>query len=251
MSASAGSRSWSRILAGGLAFLVACSLFVGASGSVAATDHPADESAFVVDLEDDGDATVILRLTYDLETDDERAAFEALRNDSAARTDLRDRFASRMRSVANETTTDVDRATSIDDSSVDLTASDGIGVAELSVRWTGLAATTDGSIVLTEPFASGFEPDRQFVVEVPDGYSVTEVGPDPATVENGTHVWDAGTTLDGFEMVLSAEDGSDATGSATDTAGTTRDSAPGFGIGTAIAALLSAAIAIGRRTRSS
>ncbi|WP_176819502.1 DUF7345 domain-containing protein [Halopenitus persicus] len=221
---------------------------MGATGSVAATSHSDDEPAFTVALEDDGDATVTVRLTYDLEADDERAAFEDLRNDSTARTDLRDRFASRMRSVANETATNVDREMAIDDGSVDLTTVDDTGVVELSVHWTDLATTTDGSIVLAEPFASGFTPDRQFVVVPPEGYSTTAATPAPTAVEDGTHVWEPGTSLDGFEMVLSPDDGPGATGSATADAGATSDSAPGFGVGTAIAALLSAAIVFGRRS---
>jgi PGF-CTERM protein len=218
---------------------------VGATGPVAATDHSTDEPAFIVHLEDDGDATVTLRLVYDLDADDERAAFADLRNDSAARTDLRDRFASRMRSVANETAAGADREMAIDDGSVDLTTMDDAGVAELSVHWTGLATTTDGSLVLSEPFASGFAPDRQFVVVAPEGYSTPAVTPEAAAVESGTAVWEPGTRLEGFELVLSPDDGSDASGTAD--AGLTSDSAPGFGVGTAIAALLSAAVALGRR----
>ncbi|WP_280537423.1 hypothetical protein [Halopenitus sp. POP-27] len=260
--ATSGSRT--RLRGGILTLLVVCSLFVGASGPAAAADHTEAESAFIVDLEDDGDATVTLRLTYDLDDDAERSAFASLRNDSTARADLRDRFASRMRSVANDTAATVERDQSVDEASIDITTAsgtdadttdadtNGTGVAALSVRWTGLAATDEGTLTLTEPFASGFTTDHQFVVTSPDGYATTAVTPGASTVENGTYVWDGGTNLEGFEMVLEPTDGSDADTTADEATDddATAGSVPGFGIGAAVAALAALTVVLrARRAR--
>ncbi|SEH45979.1 hypothetical protein SAMN05192561_102100 [Halopenitus malekzadehii] len=262
--ATSGSRT--RLRGGILALLVVCSLLVGASGPAAAADHTGSESAFIVDLEDDGDATVTLRLTYDLDDDAERSAFASLRNDSTTRADLRDRFASRMRSVANDTAATVERDQSIDASSIDITTTsgtnadataadgdtNGTGVAALSVRWAGLAATNEGTLTLTEPFASGFTTDHRFVVTGPDGYAATAVTPDGSTVENETYVWDGGTNLEGFEMVLEPTDGSDADTTADEVTDddATVGSAPGFGTGAAVAALAALTVVLrARRAR--
>ncbi|MFA9518349.1 PGF-CTERM sorting domain-containing protein [Halopenitus sp. H-Gu1] len=219
------------------------SLVAGAVGTAAATDHD-EGSALVVDLEEDGDATITLISRYDLTDEDERRAVHDLANDTEARSALRDRFESRMASVADDTAEETGRQMSVSEGSIDVSApaDSDVGTVALSVHWSGLAAIDGESLVLTEPFASGFSPDRTFVVSAPDGYAATSVTPEADAVENGSLRWDAGTTLEGFEVTF------EPTTETTDGSGTSESSAPGFGILAGILALVGVLLAARTRT---
>lgn len=211
-------------------------LTVGAVGSSVAADHH-EEPAFLVDIDADGDATVMFVLTYDLEDDDEQEAFETLREDGESQEDLRDRFESRMGELATDAATQTDREMSISNAELDLyTTEDDVGVAELSVRWHGLAAVDDDSVTVTEPFASGFALDQQFVLVGPENYEPTVVTPDASDSDDRTLIWDADSDLDGFEVTFTAAD----EGTASDD--TSNDDAPGFGVVLALVSLVAAII---------
>jgi PGF-CTERM protein len=232
------------VLPGILAVLVVTVAAGPAIGAAAATPHDSTEPAFVVDLDTEGDATVTLRLTYDLTDDEEKAAFEDLKNDEAARTDYRERYVSRLADVAANAENETGREMAVSDGAVELSTADDTGIVELSAEWTGLAAVTDGELVLTEPFASGFQPDHQFVVVAPDGYGLASSAVEPATTTDGAVVWDAGTDLSGFEVTFA--ESADTTHVAA-SPGEPEDSAPGFGPVLALVALLAAALVAARR----
>lgn len=219
----------------------------GAAGAV--SSQAATTPSFVVDLAADGSARVTLTLTYDLETDDERAAFRTLQNDPDTRTDTRDRFASRMSSVAADAGEATGREMSVGDPAIELSTTDGgsVGVVELSVTWTEIAARTDGMLVVTEPFASGFQPDQRFTVRGPEGYELatTEPSPDDTTARNA--IWSAGTDLTGFRVAFE-QAGSDG-GSPETASGDGAIGAPGFGPAVALLALAVALAVVRRRVR--
>lgn len=115
-----------------------------------------------------------------------------------------------MQSVANKSEIRVDREMHVHDPGLWLnTSSDGeIGVVGISVQWDGLAGLSAGEnahLVVTEPFASGFTPSRQFTVRItaPDRFRITTVEPEPRSAGNATATWDAGTKLTGFTLVYS------------------------------------------------
>jgi len=93
---------------------------LAAPGAVAAADGPAtttdaapeESSAFVVELDADGDATVTLVLTYDLADGDDEAAFEALRDRPE---EVTARFDDRMSRIADRTAAETDREMSVSD----------------------------------------------------------------------------------------------------------------------------------------
>lgn len=231
---------------------------VAATPAAAAAQSSAEPS-LVVDLQDGGDAVVALTLTYDLETDDERAAFRTLQNDSEARADARERFRSRMAAVASDAGNATGREMSVTDAAVDVAVSDDgqVGVVELSVTWTDLAAVEGDRLVVTEPFASGFEPDRPFSVRGPDGHRLAGATPAPADDGANAATWEAGTDLAGFEATFAPADeggtptASDGDGTAGEDGGDGGDGGgvgpPGFGAGVALLALLAAAVALARR----
>lgn len=212
-----------------------------AVGPVTAADQQT-EPAFVVQLQADGSAEVTLTLTYDLENSDQRDAFRTLQNDSDARTALRDRFASRMATVARDASNATGREMSVRDGSVELAVHDDVGVVRLSVTWTNLAAVSDdGRFVVTEPFASGFQPDRKLTVRGPDGYHLVRAAPSADASEANVATWAAGSNLSGFEAAFqSSADGDDANGGS-------GASGAGFGVVSALVALTTLALFLGRR----
>ena len=241
-------------LAVSLAVLALLMLTIGAAGSAVAADHH-DEPAFVVDLDADGDATVTSVLTYDFESDTEQEAFEDLSEDDEAQSEFRDRFEERKNGIAEGAAEETDREMSVSDAEVELYTTDDVGVVELSVRWHGLAAVDDDSVTVTEPFASGFTPDHQFVLVGPDEYEPTTVTPEASDSDDRTLIWGAGTDLDGFEVTFTADNIDEEDDEADDVdeeddeedAEAADDDGPGFGIGIGLVAFLAATVGIVRR----
>lgn len=236
---------------GPVAIAVLVLLSSGLVAPTAAKDAPSP--SFVVDLHADGSATVTATFTFDLTSDAERVAFEALANDSAAREDMRSRFEQRLAAVVAAAENRTDRSMAISDPTIDIRTVGETGVVTVTVDWSGLARSSDGSLVVTEPFASEFSPDRRFVFRVPDGYEVTSVTPAPDTRTADTLEWAAGSDLSGFEVRLT-QTAADGTAEPTTTdepadASTETPGQPGFGIGLAIAALLTALALLARRRR--
>ncbi|GAA0216537.1 DUF7345 domain-containing protein [Halobaculum roseum] len=233
--------------------LVALVLLVMASVAATAATAQSTESAaslpaepaFVVDLETDGSAHVTLVTTFDLTTDSEREAFEALRANETAREQRTNRFAARMRAIANRAENDTGREMAIRNPDMTFSTENDTGIVGLSVTWDGLAAQEGDRLVLGEPFASGFDIDRSFVVVGPDGYALDTATPTPTTQQQNSATWHATTQFDGFETVFTPAEG----GTATDADdGTSGAGAPGFGIGVAVVAVMAAsALLVARR----
>lgn len=223
---------------------IACLLFVGTVAPVAAQMTPA-EPAFIVGLETDGSATVTTVSTYDLTAEDERQAFKELQNDTATREDFRMRYRDRLAAVASDAENATEREMSVTDAAIDLKTSDEgeTGVVALSAEWEGLASTDGDTLIVTEPFASGFTPDRRFVVIAPGGYAVSSVTPSPDDRSGGALVWAAGTDLGSFEVAFAPTEttADNGTTEGRDN-GETNGSAPGFGLVAAIVALVATAL---------
>lgn len=214
--------------------LLVALVVVGLMGSAAegATEE------FRVELDASGDADVAVTYTYDLETDSERAAFEERQENATAREELATRFENRLVSVAADAADATGREMAVTDASAEVRTADGVGVVTLSVRWSGLAAVDGDRLTVTEPFASGFEPNWTFTVTAPDGYAVTAATPEPSSSGPATASRAAGTSLRGFELVAAPSDGDD---------GDTDGLGAGFGAGIAAAALVAAALLARRR----
>jgi hypothetical protein len=213
---------------------------VAGVSSVSAASAASDGSpapAFVVDLERDGSARVTLATTFDLSTERGQAAFERLRRNETAQTRLRGDFADRMRAVASTAADETGREMGIRNPAIELVASNDTGVVSLSATWTGIAAGEGDRLVLGAPFDGGYEPDRPLVVRAPNGYGFTATTPAPDATRPSVATWDAGRNLDGFEAVVTT----DAASGESD-GGSSGVSAPGFGVGAAVAALLAAAL---------
>lgn len=207
------------------------------------------EPSLVVELHEDGSADVVLTLTYDLNSDDERDAFRTLENDSDTRTQVRDRFADRMASVAASAENATGREMRVSDATIDVYTTEGgeTGVVELGVRWHGLAAVEGDRLVVTQPFASGFETDRRVAFVPPEGYELAEATPEPAT-DGRRATWSPGTDLEGFEATFAPSDDAEETSSGATTAGSgSEDSSAsngvaGFGLPLGVVSLVAAVL---------
>lgn len=206
-----------------------------------------DGEEFRVDLDADGGAGVSVTYAYDLASEDEADAFETIARNETVRTAFADRFESRIDAVAERSAERTDREMSVTNAAIDLERTDDVGLVTLSVHWDGLAAVDDGTVTVTEPFASGFSPDRPLTVSAPDGYEMTATTPTASDNDGTTAAWDSGTALDGFGVTAErteAETDDSADGTPTDDGA---EDTPGFGIAVTVVALVAAAMVTKRR----
>ena len=195
------------------------------------TAEPADESRLHIDITESGEAIITLISVYTLTDDDENDAFDSLKSDEGAKAELLDRLAERMESVASST----DSADAVTSGSIDMQTTDETGIVAISVEWEEFAGGSDGTLVVREPIDSGFVTDRPLVIDGPSGWAIESVSPEPDEHTGTTMTWEADTTFNDFELVL------------TDDSSTNGDDAlPGFGF---VIALLSIG-GIGLRYRS-
>ncbi|GAB3671788.1 DUF7345 domain-containing protein [Halopiger thermotolerans] len=204
-----------------------------ASGGTGATqDASTSESAFVVALEEGGDATVTVRVGFDLTDEADRAAFEALRENETKQDQLEARTERRFRAVAAEAANATGREMTIESVRTSFETTDGgdRGVVSVSADWRGFAATADGTLRVTEPFASGFTAEQPVVLRYPDGYALAEADPTPSGRTDERAVWDANTSLEGYEAAIAPTDDGGADGGS-------GDSLPGPGVVGSLAAI--------------
>lgn len=208
------------------------------SGAVAAAQPTPSGPAFVVDLNRDGSATVSIRFTFDLETETEREAFDSLAADAQERTDIVSDFRSRMGSVAFTAANATGRPMTITGASMELVKTgDRTGVISLNVSWDGLAGRMGDQLVLTEPFTSGYAPDRRLLVLAPDGYAIAIAHPEPVARDQATASWSVGPRLDGF-LVVAGPDVAPTPPARTSSRRTaTTDGQPGFAITAALSGI--------------
>lgn len=231
--------------------LLVTALVAATAGTTQPTNSAASfaaEPAFVVDLDADGSARVTLVITFDLTTDSEREAFEALRANETAQERRTDRFATRLQTIATRAENTTGREMAIRDSAAAFRTQNDTGVVALLVTWDGLAAQEGDRLVLREPFAGGFDIDRPFRVIAPDSYELVTVTPEPTTRSQNSATWSADTAFEGFETTFAPAEGGTRTATRD---GTTGVGAPGFGVGVMTLALLAGtALLVARRRRN-
>lgn len=233
-----------------LAVVCAALLCLGAAPAAAsitgATTTQQHTGAFIVNLNEDGSAQITLQLAYDLESDAEQAAFKDLKNNETLQQETKQNFLTRMERVAASAENATGREMRVSDAAIAFeTTTDGsVGLVSLSVTWTGLAATNGETLTITEPFASGFEPERPFTVRGPDGYALNSATPEPKATQTNSATWAPGTELTDFEAVFTPA--ATATPTATPSE-TTTGGGPGFGVAVTVLALIGAAAVVLRR----
>jgi hypothetical protein len=234
----------SRVVQFSMIAIVALASFGVIVSPVAATTAPtagqidqqvSTTPSVVVHVDEDGSATVEVTNVIDLEDPEEREAFESLREDESTRTAATERFEERMRTIADDAADRADRPMTVADPTLELeTADEGrLGVVRLRISWSGLAAVDGDRLLVTEPFASGYVPDRTFVITGPEGYQIVAVSPEPDERDETTARWTADAELDGFTMIFDrtvAGDGADGNTNGVDGSTDPTESLPGFGL---------------------
>ncbi|MFB6085838.1 MAG: DUF4897 domain-containing protein [Halodesulfurarchaeum sp.] len=208
---------------------------VGPARAQAAPTEPTIDVA----IHETGTVDLSVVMTYNLSEAAEREAFEGLQTDETLLAEMESRFAARMKRVANASADATGRSIEVNSVDVSMQKTDSTGIVELGVTFTDLAAIEEGTITLTEPFASGFETDRTLRITVPDGYEVVSVTPQPDERSDDTLIFAPDRSLAGFELVAS-ESGGPITG-------TTATSTPGMGLVVGGCGLLGAWIFARRR----
>lgn len=198
--------------------------------------HAEDEADYHVRLDESGNAIVTERMTYDLDNETEREAFEGLLTNETAQETVADRYENRTTALAENASDATGREMSIDRVSIVVSEADDVGVVTLTTSWTGLAAVDDDRVVVTEPFASGFQPGVPTTVMAPRGYEVVAATPEPSTRTEREAIWDENATLQGFEFAAEP----------TDEGGLievqTEEDGSGFGVLVALAGLLAGVV---------
>jgi PGF-CTERM protein len=239
----------------GLALAVLLVVGAGAACAAATGADAADSSlpskdALVVSVAADGDAEISLVTAFNLSADAEKRAFRRFERNETKRTHLREEFAGSLRNVIAAADDRTERDMGAADATVRVTTADGgrTGVVAVSVTWTNLAAERDGSLVVEEPFASGFGTERAFVLRAPDGYAFADATPTPDANRDGATTWTASSSLDGFRAVMApaGPDGSVRTTSGGETDGAS-ESVPGLGVVATVVALVAIAVLAARR----
>lgn len=255
-----------------VALAVATLALSATSASVAVQDGPvgqagidADSTTLAAAVGPDGSAD--WRVTYRFELDGQNAtdAFESLRQDIEAN---RSRYVATFRERIEATAASAENATgremAVGNFSVEAETraqpDTTFGVVTYRFEWAGFAAVDGDRVVLSEPFASNFQPDREFRVVLPNGDELVSATPEPADTGGGEVAYATGASLDGFELVA-GEPGSDDGGSGdggesddsdggdddSDGATTPGAGSPGFGVLAVVLAL--AAALVGFRVR--
>lgn len=199
-------------------------------------DHADPAPAFEIRPQSDGSGQIHVIYAFDL-TDDARAeAFEEIRTNETVKAAFEDRFRARLAVVAADAAERTGRDMAVQDVDLSVRTVHQTGIVEISLTWDGLAAVDGDRLIITEPFASGYEPSRPVHLLVPDGYNVASVTPDPTDRDSKRLAWEAGTDLGGFEVKL--EPGDATTGELGETDG---GSGPGFGVITVLMAIVATA----------
>lgn len=187
-----------RRLAAGLALLVVASVTAGAVAATGTVHGSGDRLA--VHLAADGDAVVVLRETYDLSVDAERRRFETLRTNDTAREEWVERFRRRVDRAAARAENRTGREMEVTRGVSRVLRTETTGQVRVRITWEGLARVDpDGAVVVTEPFASGFDPNRALVIRGPEGFARRAATPTPAVRRPNAAAWTGDADLDGFE----------------------------------------------------
>jgi hypothetical protein len=179
--------------------LVLCLFAATLPVSTTGLEDDTPEESLRIDLQADGDATVTLVVTENISEPADREAFDELNVTAKAQ-----QFEQRMQRIVDRMAAETGRNTTVSSAEATVETTGETGVIRLSVTWTKLAVTEDEQLVVAEPFASGFRPDRPLVLTVPEGYSITQSSVSPARTDGAVARWSSGTDLTGFSTTVTA-----------------------------------------------
>lgn len=176
-----------------VAVVIVCCLTL-AVGVGAAAHEEADRDVVGVELDAEGGGADVVHVTsYNLSVDGERDTYESFVDNETAQDEWREMVAGELEDAA-----ELGRGVTADDEfplemeirdvRLETDEVDGHGRIEVHARWENLAYWDDTRVVVVEPFASGYEPDRSVAIHGPDGYVRGTVNPAPSRAQHNSAV---------------------------------------------------------------
>lgn len=230
-----------RILA--LAVVVGLAVALGAGVGAAAHDEPDRDEILGIELESNGDATVYHIDSYNLSNESHQEQFAEFEDNETKRQQRRDEMVAEFEDAAAGGRERSELDMQIEDPRVETYEQDGYGRVAVVVRWRNLAVADEERVVVSEPFAGGYEPDlNRVAIHGPPGYRRGTTQPEPARARANSSLWNPETSdFSQFNTEFRAEESSDGdTGG--DTGGVDGDGDDREMLVTFVAALLLAAI---------
>jgi hypothetical protein len=173
--------------------LTACCLAATAGLAGGVHDESTDDT-LGFELTADGDANVFHVTTYNLSVDEERSAYDAIADNETARVEHREEAMSDLQAAAATGRNGSELDMRVRDPAVETYERDGYGYVTVTATWEPLAYHNETMVVVTEPFRSGYEPDRDVTIHGPEGYRRGVVQPNPGLARLNSAVWSEDTT---------------------------------------------------------
>jgi hypothetical protein len=217
-----------------LAVALLC-LSVAAGVGTAAHEEPG-RTILGIELEADGNATAYYVDAYDLEVDEQRAAYESYAENESRRAAFREAAMTELRAAAENGSEAGGWEMRVHNASVRTYEQDGYGRVEVRADWERLAYADRRRVIVAQPFRAGYEPDRRVAIHGPDDYRRNRTAPNPLRArQNSVLVTSRTTEFSGFFVEFVDPDAPTATATAT---ATPAGGDGGSGLGLVLRALL-------------
>ncbi|WP_336136581.1 DUF7345 domain-containing protein [Natronomonas amylolytica] len=168
--------------------LTVCCLSATAGLAAGVHDESTDDT-LGIELAPDGDADVVHVTTYNLSVDEERSAYNGLADNETARAEHREATLSDLQAAAATGRNGSELDMRVRNPAVETSERDGYGYVTVTATWESLAYHNETMVVVTEPFRSGYEPDRDVTIHGPEGYRRGVVQPRPGIARLNSAVW--------------------------------------------------------------
>lgn len=168
--------------------LAACCL-AATAGLAGGVHDESTEDTLAIELTADGDAEVHHITAYNLSTDEERSAYESVANNDTARAEHREETMSDLEAAAATGRNGSELDMRVRDPTVETYQRNGTGFVSVTVTWENLAYHNETLVAVTEPFRSGYEPDRDVTIHGPEGYRRGVTQPSPSIARLNSAAW--------------------------------------------------------------
>jgi len=159
------------------------------AGDRLAQQVDADSVRMTVALQPDGDARWTVSYRVELETDNETAAFESLKEDVESNPEnFTTRFGDRMRATAGTAENATGREMAVRNVTVDARTQSvpSFGILEYTFEWTNFAVVDGDRLLAGDAIAGLFlDSSTTLVVRWPEGYGLVEADPEPTAGVGG------------------------------------------------------------------
>lgn len=168
--------------------LAVCCL-AATAGLAGAVHEESTEDTLAIELQADGDAEVHHITAYNLSVEEERETYETLANNETARAEHREESMSDLEAAAATGRNGSDLDMHVRDPTVETYERNNTGYVAVVVTWENLAYHNETMVAVTEPFRSGYQPDRDVTIHGPEGYRRGVTQPAPSIARLNSAAW--------------------------------------------------------------